>query len=633
MSGAIREGYLRKRASVTKVWKKRYVILLSAPKRLEIYSERGKELRRAVRLDQDAKVVELPFQKHKRHCFSLQTLGSEIFLAADSEDDLHQWVSEILMIALSARKTTVLPRAPSASSRQPSLLRTGSAARDESAPPVLVQPVSPRAVKACSLPLQTDPEDMKTDSDGREASTQTPESDAVEIKKPESLQSPGKRQGIQGDLFPCSLVKKMINESIDQMRSERSWILYGCLSSCRVLRNRFNPMQLTSSVSFQYMSQEDICSIIFDLSLRSSWSLDQVLEIQQDKSEQVVQMRESERVSGKFFRTCIPSTDSLMIIEVLIEGEASVLSRNWILSTDSHSNVHLDFVFELRDSPGFLSYLNRFSTMASDWCVHWRTEKEIKTFKCLVDFIAKSHRFVQAESKEREIHFRGEQSEDISLQDEKSFDLDDALSDTSENPLASIKFMESNAIFFDFDQQFPFGIKDYERAPEGGLLYTNQEEVQKQRWVAKDLIKSMGSNLFQGKSLTSISMPVKIFEPRSFLQRMTDTWCYAPLFLKKASLESDPLERIKYCISFAFAGLHRSLTQLKPFNPILGETFQARFSDGTRLYLEQVSHHPPISAYQVLDGDGKYKMYGAQNYEPSISINSATGTQAGINTM
>lgn len=33
----------------------------------------------------------------------------------------------------------------------------------------------------------------------------------------------------------------------------------------------------------------------------------------------------------------------------------------------------------------------------------------------------------------------------------------------------------------------------------------------------------------------------------------------------------------------------------KPFNPILGETFQG-WIDGCPVYVEQISHHPPISA-------------------------------------
>jgi hypothetical protein len=40
----------------------------------------------------------------------------------------------------------------------------------------------------------------------------------------------------------------------------------------------------------------------------------------------------------------------------------------------------------------------------------------------------------------------------------------------------------------------------------------------------------------------------------------------------------------------------------KPFNPILGETFQCRV-DGCPVYAEQISHHPPIAAV-LFEGRG-----------------------------
>lgn len=38
----------------------------------------------------------------------------------------------------------------------------------------------------------------------------------------------------------------------------------------------------------------------------------------------------------------------------------------------------------------------------------------------------------------------------------------------------------------------------------------------------------------------------------------------------------------------------------KPFNPILGETWQARLDDGATVFFEQISHHPPVSAFQMI---------------------------------
>ena len=42
-----------------------------------------------------------------------------------------------------------------------------------------------------------------------------------------------------------------------------------------------------------------------------------------------------------------------------------------------------------------------------------------------------------------------------------------------------------------------------------------------------------------------------------------------------------------------------NINQQKPFNPIIGETFQG-FLNGNPVYLEQISHHPPISYYLVI---------------------------------
>jgi hypothetical protein len=46
----------------------------------------------------------------------------------------------------------------------------------------------------------------------------------------------------------------------------------------------------------------------------------------------------------------------------------------------------------------------------------------------------------------------------------------------------------------------------------------------------------------------------------------------------------------------------------KPFNPILGETYQS-LVNGTLFYGEQISHHPPIS-YILIKGRG-YSLYGS----------------------
>ena len=53
-----------------------------------------------------------------------------------------------------------------------------------------------------------------------------------------------------------------------------------------------------------------------------------------------------------------------------------------------------------------------------------------------------------------------------------------------------------------------------------------------------------------------MSLPVKMFEPRSTLQRIIDCFAFAPHYLKRASLEDDPLERLKLVITTSIAGMH-----------------------------------------------------------------------------
>ena len=59
-------------------------------------------------------------------------------------------------------------------------------------------------------------------------------------------------------------------------------------------------------------------------------------------------------------------------------------------------------------------------------------------------------------------------------------------------------------------------------------------------------------------------------------------------------------------------------------NPYLGETFQGNFNDGTKLYSEQISHHPPISYFLVYGPQKNYKYYGHYLYEAKAGLNTLT---------
>lgn len=100
---------------------------------------------------------------------------------------------------------------------------------------------------------------------------------------------------------------------------------------------------------------------------------------------------------------------------------------------------------------------------------------------------------------------------------------------------------------------------------------------------------------FIGKDITSmISLPVWIFEPLSFLQIMCEPMQYAELLIK-ASESPDPANRMAYLIAWITSGYSCAVRNRKPFNPLLGETFEYLSQDDKwKFFAEQVSHHPPI---------------------------------------
>uniref|UniRef100_A0A672TLU5 Oxysterol-binding protein n=1 Tax=Strigops habroptila TaxID=2489341 RepID=A0A672TLU5_STRHB len=101
-----------------------------------------------------------------------------------------------------------------------------------------------------------------------------------------------------------------------------------------------------------------------------------------------------------------------------------------------------------------------------------------------------------------------------------------------------------------------------------------------------------------GKDLSKVSMPVELNEPLNTLQHLCEELEYSEL-LDKAAETDDPYERMVLIAAFAASGYASTYFRAgsKPFNPVLGETYECiREDKGFRFFSEQVSHHPPISA-------------------------------------
>uniref|UniRef100_A0A8B9LB07 Oxysterol-binding protein n=1 Tax=Astyanax mexicanus TaxID=7994 RepID=A0A8B9LB07_ASTMX len=103
-----------------------------------------------------------------------------------------------------------------------------------------------------------------------------------------------------------------------------------------------------------------------------------------------------------------------------------------------------------------------------------------------------------------------------------------------------------------------------------------------------------------GMELSKITMPVIFNEPLSFLQRLTEYMEHTSL-IHQANKSTDSIERMKCVAAFAVSAVASQWERTgKPFNPLLGETYELVREDlGFRLISEQVSHHPPVSAFHA----------------------------------
>lgn len=107
-----------------------------------------------------------------------------------------------------------------------------------------------------------------------------------------------------------------------------------------------------------------------------------------------------------------------------------------------------------------------------------------------------------------------------------------------------------------------------------------------------------------GKDLSGMTMPITSNEPLSFLQKYAESYEYTPLLHSALEAPAETGERILRVAAFAISYLssyrskERSLR--KPFNPLLGETFEmVRPEMNVRLYAEKVVHHPVVFAARI----------------------------------
>ncbi|TNV78467.1 hypothetical protein FGO68_gene12858 [Halteria grandinella] len=111
-----------------------------------------------------------------------------------------------------------------------------------------------------------------------------------------------------------------------------------------------------------------------------------------------------------------------------------------------------------------------------------------------------------------------------------------------------------------------------------------------------------------GKDLWKITVPVVFNEPLSVLQKCAGVTEYIDI-LDQAIAEHDEMKRFAL-VTLHFATQYTNVEKsglFKPFNPLLGETYEYLKPGKYKFLAEQVSHHPPVSSFIIIGDQGYVK--------------------------
>lgn len=134
-----------------------------------------------------------------------------------------------------------------------------------------------------------------------------------------------------------------------------------------------------------------------------------------------------------------------------------------------------------------------------------------------------------------------------------------------------------------------------------GSAGAQNEEVHESN---KNFLWHIIKQLRPGMDLSKVTLPTFILEPRSFLEKLADYYYHCDI-LSDAVLIDDPLMRFVNIVKWYLSGFYKKPDGTKkPYNPILGEKFRCfwdhpKTQSRTFFIAEQVSHHPPVSAFHV----------------------------------
>ncbi|CAN6303781.1 unnamed protein product [Urochloa humidicola] len=231
----------------------------------------------------------------------------------------------------------------------------------------------------------------------------------------------------------------------------------------------------------------------------------------------------------------------------------------------------------------------------------------------LVDESQRQSKEYGSASKSRHEKYSGSASESDDYNEpqdpaEETDDDDENIYFDTRDFLSSSSFKSSGSDF----QRSETGSDDEDDYPMDGIdpsmksVGISYPYVRRRKKLPDPVEKEKGVSLWSmikdniGKDLTKVCLPVYFNEPLSSLQKCFEDLEYSYLIDRASEWgkRGNSLMRILSVAAFAVSGYASTDGRsCKPFNPLLGETYEADYPDkGLRFFSEKVSHHPMVVA-------------------------------------
>eukprot|EP01130_Rhizamoeba_saxonica_P005751 TRINITY_DN2281_c0_g1_i1.p1 TRINITY_DN2281_c0_g1~~TRINITY_DN2281_c0_g1_i1.p1 ORF type:complete len:376 (-),score=104.95 TRINITY_DN2281_c0_g1_i1:109-1236(-) len=165
------------------------------------------------------------------------------------------------------------------------------------------------------------------------------------------------------------------------------------------------------------------------------------------------------------------------------------------------------------------------------------------------------------------------------------------------------------------------------------LIAVTDTEWRTRKIKLMEVFRSFISQLSPGQDLTKIALPTVLCHPFSMLELVALRELQTFNALTAINNYDDPLERMLQVTRWYMTMVRDEVMEKKPFNPVIGETHMSFVHNGgdnyTEFIAEQVSHHPPVTAFVVRNRTEEVELESNVSFKVTFGKNCANVVTAG----